>query len=268
MIRRAVPIGFTRVAETGRTKPLRVTVLTDDSTEHEVIMKVSSGIELGIEGLMNEMLGSLLAADVGLSVQEPFFVDLSAGFSASMPTPELRSRLAGSSPLAFASADAGKQWRGWNASDRVSSSQEAGALATLAFDAFIGNSDRSPANPNLLVKDQDWRLIDHEAAFSFRMKRFPKCEPWVVGNLSGMIQAGTRSEHVFSSHLARRNTLSFGAIKASWSGLSDARLAQYEAILPDEWASVRPHLNEAIHHLRKIRDTIDPCLRELERILS
>jgi hypothetical protein len=46
-------------------------------------MKISAGIELGIEGLVNEMLGSLVAADVGLSVQEPFFVVLDAEFCAS-----------------------------------------------------------------------------------------------------------------------------------------------------------------------------------------
>jgi hypothetical protein len=64
----------------------------------------------------------------------------------------------------------------------------------------------------------------------------------------------------FSSHLARSNTLSYSAIKAFWSGLTDARLAQYDAILSDEWSAVRPHLGEAMEHLRKIHDTIDPCL--------
>jgi hypothetical protein len=46
-------------------------------------MKVSSGIELGVECLMKEMLGSLIAADVGLSVQEPLFVFLDPEFCAS-----------------------------------------------------------------------------------------------------------------------------------------------------------------------------------------
>jgi len=231
-------------------------------------MKVSSGIELGKEGLMNEMLGSLVAADVGLLVQEPFFVELNTEFCASIPAPEIRARLEASSSLAFASLDAGKQWRSWNSSDRVSAAQESYALATMAFDAFIGNSDRSPQNPNLLVKDQAWRLIDHEEGFSFRLKLFPRCEPWVIGNLSGMIAVGARSEHIFASHLAGRNTLSFEPIKVSWSDLSDVRLAQYDAILPDEWTNVRPQFAEALDHLRKIRDTLDLCLTELQRILS
>lgn len=268
MIRRATPVGFSRLADVGRTKPLRVTVMCDDGTEHEAIMKVSSGIELGTEGLMNEMLGSLIAADVGLSVQEPFFVELSSEFCASVPSPEIRARLQASSSLAFACLDTGKQWRGWNASDKVTPAQEALALATMAFDAFIGNSDRSPSNPNLLVKDQAWRLIDHESGFSFRLKLFPRCQPWTMGNLSGMTATGTPGEHVFASHLARRNALSFVPIKAAWEALSDARLAQYDATLPHEWDATRPRLAEALDHLRKIRDAIDPCLVELKRILS
>jgi hypothetical protein len=268
MVRRGIAIGFTRIAEPGRTKPLRATVLTDDGAEYEVVMKVSSGIELGVESLMNEMLGSLIAADLGLSVQEPLFVILDPEFCASIPSNEIRARLVASSPLAFASVDAGKQWRGWNASDKVSPSQEATALAAMAFDAFIGNSDRSPGNPNLLVKDQAWRLIDHESGFSFRLKLFPRCQPWVVGNLSPMIEAGARGEHVFSGHLLGRASLSFDPIKASWTALSDARLAQYDAILPEEWAAARPQLTDAIAHLRTIRDTIDLCLTELQRILT
>ncbi|MGT2502835.1 HipA family kinase [Bradyrhizobium guangxiense] len=90
MIRRALPIRFSRLAETGRTKPLRAVVETDDGSEHEVVMKISSGIELGVEGLMNEMLGATLAADLGLPVPEPFFVEISPEFCQSMPSGELR----------------------------------------------------------------------------------------------------------------------------------------------------------------------------------
>jgi hypothetical protein len=138
----------------------------------------------------------------------------------------------------------------------------------MAFDAFIGNSDRSPGNPNLLVKDQAWRLIDHEGGFSFRLKLFPRCEPWVVGNLSPMIEVGARSEHVFSSHLLGKGTLRFDPIKAAWVALSDARIAQYDAILPDEWDSARSKLGDAMAHLCTIRDKIDLCLIELQRVLS
>ncbi|CCD93087.1 hypothetical protein BRAO375_240005 [Bradyrhizobium sp. ORS 375] len=268
MIRRGTAIGFSRQAAPGRTEPLRVTVLTDDGAEYEAVMKISTGMELGSEALMNEMLGSLLAADLGLPVQEPFFVELSAEFCASIPIPAIRARLATSCSLAFACLDAGKQWRGWNATDRISSAQEALAVSIMAFDGFTGNSDRRPGNPNLLVRDQEWRLIDHENSFSYRLRLFPRCQPWIVGNLAGMITSGAPSEHIFASQLIGRETLSLAPIKDSWLALSDARLAQYDAILPAEWDDTRPYLLEALEHIRRVRDTIDPCLTELERILS
>jgi hypothetical protein len=268
MIRRASAIGFSRLALPGRTEPLRVSVATNDGAEYEAVMKISTGIELGTEALMNEMLGSMLAADLGLAVQEPFFIDLTAEFCASVPFPALRARLESSCPLAFASLDAGKQWRGWNATDRISPAQEAAAVAVMAFDAFTGNSDRRPGNPNLLVKDQAWRVIDHENSFSYRLRLFPRCQPWIIGNLSGMITPGAPSRHIFASHLAGRKTLSFAPIKATWQVLSDVRLAQYDAILPAEWGAARPHLLEALDHIKKVREKIDACLTELQRILS
>lgn len=55
---------------------------------------------------------------------------------------------------------------------------------------------------------------------------------------------------------------------ARWSGLSDARLAQYDATLPGEWEAARPMLAEAIRHLKQVRDNIDLCLAELKRVLT
>jgi hypothetical protein len=131
--------------------------MTDDGVEHEAVMKISTGMELGTEALMNEMLGSLLAADVGLAVQVPFFVQLSTEFCDSIPFPAIKSRLTSSCPLAFACLDAGKKWRGWNATDRISPAQEAAAVSIMAFDAFTGNSDRRPGS--MALDDQYRRVL-------------------------------------------------------------------------------------------------------------
>lgn len=268
MIRRAFPQRFDRLADNGRTEPLRVTVTTDDGVEHDVVMKVSAGRESSEEGLMNEMLGSLLAADLGLPVNEPFFVQLDTDFVQSVVRPDVRDRLQKSSRIAFASKAAGEQWRRWKPSDKLAKSQLELAIATMAFDGFVANSDRSPQNSNLLVKDTDWRLIDHEAAFGFRLRLFPKCEPWKAGNLEMMRRYGHDSEHVFAKQLAKRHDLNFEPVRGSWSGLSDVRMIQYDAMLPEEWEAVRPFLAEAIRHIKQVRDNIEACLRELERVLS
>ncbi|PDT12928.1 HipA family kinase [Rhizobium sp. M1] len=268
MIRVADLIRFDRKTDNGRTEPLRVTVATADGEEHEAIMKLSSGAECSIEGLANEMLGSLLAADLGFPVNEPFLVQIAPDFAAIVPDIALRNRLLASSPVAFASMDAGKQWRRWSPSDKVRSGQIGLALAVLSFDAFIGNNDRSPINANLLVKDQSWRLIDHESAFRFRPKLFPRCEPWKTGNLELLKRYGEDSEHIFTKQLAGRDDLDFTAIRTKWADLSDARLAQYEATLPEEWEEFRPIFAQAISHLKQVRDQIDNCIEELKRVLS
>lgn len=269
MIRRASAIRFNRKAESGRTEPLRATVVTDDADEErDVILKVSAAKESSIESLSNEMLGAMLAADLGLPVAEPLLVFIDEDFIASIPVADVRVRLQASSRVAFAASDLGKQWRRWQSSDRLKQVQYGSALAVLAFDAFVGNSDRSPHNPNLMVKGDDWRLIDHEAAFSFRLKLFPRCQPWVLGNLHGICAAGADSEHVFAAGLMGKSGLDFGAVQAAWSDLSDVRLSQYDAVLPEEWEEARPYLAEAIGHLRHVRDNVDLCLTELKRVLS
>lgn len=268
MIRRASAQRFDRPAENGRTEPLRMTVETADDVEHDVFVKVSSGRECSVEGLMNEMLGVLLAADLGLPVNEPFFVELDPNFIEAVARPGIRERLAASCPLAFASKAAGQQWRRWIPSDKIAATQVELALGVIAFDGFVGNSDRGPRNPNLLVRDLVWRVIDHEGAFGFRTKLFPRCEPWKLGNLELLRRFGEDSEHVFARLLARRDDLDFTGLRARWSGLSDARLAQYDATLPDEWEAVRPNLAEAILHLKQVRDNIDLCLTELKRVLT
>jgi hypothetical protein len=267
MIRLATPLRFDRKTENGRTEPLRITVSTDDGIEQDVVMKIAEGPQVTIENLANEMLGSLLAADLGLPLNEPFFVALDNDFIQAISEPTVRNRLTAACKLGFASKDAGKQWRRWIATDRVASSQREVALATFAFDAFIANNDRSPKNPNLLVRGADWRLIDHEAAFSFRMKIAPRCRPWQMGNLNLLRNCGADSEHVFAAHLAGRGELDFNYIATKWADLSDARVAQYGATLPEEWDTVRPQFDEAIDHLKLVRDRIDLCIAELKRVL-
>ena len=268
MLRTAHPVRFDRLTDNGRTKPLRVSVVTEDNVEHDAVMKVSAGQECNVEGLANEMLGSLLAADLGLPVCEPYFVPLDKEFIASIGDAGLALRLSNSCPVAFASKHAGNQWRRWLVSDKLSAGRHDLALEILAFDAFAANSDRSPLNSNMLVRDDAWRIIDHESAFGIRLRLFPRCEPWVIGNLGMLRRYGESGEHIFSKLLANNDNLDFDALRKKWEDLSDVRLTQYDACLPEEWDSARPFLIDAVTHIKRVRDSIGLCLQELKRVLS
>jgi len=270
LIERAKAIRYDGRVEQGRTSPLRVHVETEDGVGADTILKATVHPHLEVEGLMNEMLGSLLAGDLDLPTPKPYFVELSPEFVESVADEDVRVRLGAASPLAFASTDAGSQWRRWATTDRLAPESRAMALQILAFDAFTGNPDRSPRNPNLLVNKAEPRmlLIDHECAFGIRMRLFPRLTPWIVGNLLALAARGSDSEHLFYAPLAGLPDLAFELVAERWNGLSDARFGAYDALLPDEWVAVRPALTEALDHFRQIRANMDGCLAELRRVLA
>ncbi|CAN5234768.1 hypothetical protein BH10PSE3_BH10PSE3_37850 [soil metagenome] len=269
MIESAIAVRFDGYVEQGRTGPLRVHVETSGGEYIDVILKVA-GPQLPIEGLANEMLGSLLAGDLNIPTPQPYFVELLPDFIESVGDIPLRARLAGTCPLAFGSRDVGSQWRKWNGTDHLDANTLDLALKILAFDAIIGNPDRSPRNPNLLRCKNDHRMvvIDHECAFGFRMKLFPPVRPWQLGNLSPLAQRGTDSEHLFQLPLAGRAGLAFDAIKEDWDGLSDVRFGAYDALLPDAWNGARPAISDALGHFRAVRENLPSCITELTRILA
>ena len=269
MIETAIAVRFDGYVEQGRTGPLRVQIETAQGDYIDVILKIT-GPQLSIEGLANEMLGALLAGDLGIPTPKPFFVELTPEFIKSIGDLKLKPRLAAACPVGFASSDAGAQWRKWNGTDHLSADAEDLALKILAFDAVIGNPDRSPHNPNLLRSKGDGRMavIDHECAFGFRLKLFPPVRPWQLGNLSPLMSRGADSEHLFYSLLAGREGLSFDSFRTGWEGLTDVRFGAYDALLPDAWNDARAAVADALGHFRQVRENLAGCIAELTRILA
>ena len=252
----------------GRTEPLRAGALTDAGHPIDVYLKLP-GRHLQVEGLMNEALAACMAAELGLPMPSAYLVRIDPAFVAATPSPAVRARLA-NCPLAFGLQDLSANWRKWNTTNKLHPGQHTLALQVLAFDAFIGNSDRSPVRPNLMFSPRsgDIALIDHESAYGFRMKLFPRVEPWTLGNLNTLARVGQESEHLFFAGLRRQAPLDFGSIDARWARLDDSVLATWEAALPMEWRSALPALQEALAHIATVRDRMPACLTELERVLS
>lgn len=267
MLREVTAIRYDREAEVGRTLPLRVGVEDADGIEHDVILKLSHGPECGVDTLAKEMLGSLLAGDLGLPISEAFFVKIEQAFIDSLPNNSVRSRLQQSLGIGFGSKNAGRQWRKWEGLDKIPKTNIPLALSIIAFDAFCANFDRRPVNSNMLIKDTEWRLIDHEGAFGFRLL-IPPHRPWVTGSLQNIVNFGQDGEHIFAQQLVRHDIADYDHVRDRWVGLSDQRFMQYEASLPIEWNSVKVEFSGFITHLKEIRDNIDGCIEELRRVLS
>jgi hypothetical protein len=171
--------------------------------------------------------------------------------------------LAASNPVAFASEAAGKGWKAWAGEDILTQARRPNAMAIFAFDAFIENPDRKPSNPNLLVRGDEFRIIDHELALLVRML-FPRPTPWSTGYLSRLIG---HDGHVFATRL-KGGDLPLDPVHDAWLGISDAHLAGIQAAMPAEWAGSSDAVAAAMQHLANVRDRIGDCLNEIRRALG
>jgi hypothetical protein len=263
MIRRAFAIRYDRRAGAGRNDPLRVTVETADGEEHEVFLKVSGAPELSVAGMAAEVIAACLAGKVGLPICEPLLVEISSEWIGAVPDVHAREILDCSNPVTFGSTSAGDGWKPWSADDRLPTGRRQTALEILAYDAFIENPDRKPSNPNLLVRGDDFRLIDHELSLR-TVGIFPRPEPWRTGYLNLLAQP---DGHIFYGRI-KASEVDLRAVRAAWVAVSDDWLADIEACLPMEWNEAADFVSAAMAHVRAVRDRIDDCLTEIGRLLG
>lgn len=263
MIALAEAVRYDGESGAGRNRPLRVVVETAAGDEHEVFLKPSGRPELSVASLAHEALAACIAGRVGLPVCRPFLVELSPTWIASIRDEAVRQMLAASNPIGFGSTAAGVGWRQWSPEDILTAPRRQIALSVFAFDAFLENPDRKPSNPNLLVKGDEFRVIDHELALFVR-GLFPAPSPWRPGYLDHLMQP---DRHVFATRL-RGGVLDLDAIRAAWSSLSDHDLADYEASMPAQWAEATESVAAALTHVRVVRDRLDECLVEIGRALA
>ena len=132
------------------------------------------------------------------------------------------------------------------------------------FDAVIDNASRRLSNPNCLVAGDQIHLIDHEFAFPPRAMLIAWKPLWELGGLPWLDQD---VRHIFSTEF-KRYDLDFAPLPALWSKVSDARLEEYRAAIPQEWNDAHRAVNEALDRIRNARNNIEGVIAEIERVLQ
>lgn len=261
MISRIIPTEFLRRIGNGKTRPAILGVELDQGTI-EVVGKLAAGCERAETSLAMEALSAVLAGDLGIPIPEPFLLELDPEFVEAIPDSEWAQMAASGSPVAFGSKLLPSAYSAWVAGTVPVGEMTATAANILLFDALIENPDRRAANPNCLVRGDQIRVIDHELAFPPLLIGAPK--PWILGALNFMEQPGM---HIFRDALHKR-TIDWQPMIDSWQGLSNAQLDDYEAVLPAEWDAARPAFLTAIDKIKTVRDNIQGCVAEVQRVLT
>lgn len=266
MLVHADAVRFTRVSDSGRNRPLLVTVELEDGEERDVYLKPAGRPELGIDGLVAEYLASCLGERLGLPVARGMLVRLDPAFIVSVPDPAASSVLENGASIAYGSEQVGFGWRDWGPGDRLTPQARPIGLACLFFDILIDNPDRTGAPPNLLARGGELRLIDHELAFRFDNKWAAPYQPWRLGACDHMTEGD--GAHVLARELKGAALADFDPIIARWSKLTVEDIMNIEAGLPAEWATGRPVMDEAVAYLRLVLERLAPCAAEIQRALS
>ena len=234
----------------------------DDDDALEVVVKLSAGCERAETSLAMEMVSALLAGDLGIPLPQPYFLEMDAEVLASIPDREWAALASRSNTLAFGSKLLPAAFNAWTPGTVPVGRMTADAAGALLFDIAIDNVDRRGTNPNCLVRGDDLRIIDHELAFPPYL--FGARPPWEVGSLQYMASSGT---HIFRDALYRR-PVDWVPIAAAWKALADPHLDDYGTCLPVEWAAATPQVANAIDKIKRVRDNIDACVVEVQRLLT
>ena len=263
MLTRVTAIEHHALITSGKTRPSRIVGERADGTTVEIVAKFSASCEQKEASLAREVIAACLAGDLGLPVPEPFLVDVPRDWADVVADPEQRARIRASSPVAFGSRQITGGYAVWHSEMRIDEGMLAVAAAIFTFDAIIQNVDRRTDNPNCFVKGSQIRIFDHELTFTHGVVIGWK-PPWTLGGLKPLETPGF---HIFRAGLVGR-AIDFGPIRAAWAGLPDGRIAEYETVLPREWAGAAGAVKTALALIRDARDNIDACLAEVKRVLA
>ena len=266
-IERVEAIRFDRIMSSGRTSPLLLACEKTDGSVMEAVVKFATGGECTRSSLCAEVIASQLAADLGLPTPTPVIVTWSPEFAVSLVDQQAREIVMKSAPPAFGSTLITDGFTTWSAGRKIVGHEARQvALAIFFFDAMIGNSDRRDARPNILVRGDAFRLIDHELAFRDYLLLMKPPAPWTLGGLNDLEAPGA---HIFTAQLAREaKNLDFAQIRAAWAGLSDCQIEAYEASLPLDWTADPRLATFAVTRIKECRNRIDDCVAECRRALN
>jgi len=264
MLDRVTAHRFDRRMNSGKTWPCLMACERADGSEIEVVAKFSAGCERGVGGLVAEAIGAMLAADLDLPVPEPVVAAYDDALIEALPVTEqaVAERLRSSTRAAFGSVKLPAGFSSLPIGKSIPVAVRQHAAEVFAFDCLIQNPDRRPQNPNLLFDGRSLAIFDHEFAF-MTTGIIGWQPPWQTGALRGV---GPTAHVLFSTLSGRR--YDWARLQGAWAAISDARLAEYRAVLPPEWAADAGVADAALALIAQVRDNIRPALAEVSRVLA
>jgi len=223
-----------------------------------MLVKAFDFPEVDHYSLYCELLGNLLARELGLFTAAPALVILSDEFvdatNSVLPNLQVPYRLRPGVAL-------GCQYFSQITpllSDASPPLEEAeNAARIFAYDLIVQNPDRTPTNPNCGIESGKLLAYDFNLAFSFLVAIGGDPEPWRLSN------SGIGPKHLFRRFLASQQ-VNWEWVIQPLRTLSLQRIEELSLLVPPEWGD---RTEQICSHMSGIIDHIDQLAIELQRSL-
>lgn len=159
----------------------------------------------------------------------------------------------------------GSGWSEWSQASALTKKQLNSASEIYFFDTMVQNWDRVRPNPNLLIKNNSYGMIDHEESFveaaGLDEEKDLTPKPWREGGVIN--DCGEIDEHPLWQGIKRFKGASFGVIVKRWKSLPEARIRGFakDAVF-DDWSrniadKITDYLLDAIENIDDVQKQIE-----------
>ncbi len=265
MITRYDALGLIAIKSNGRTNPLIIEceyVEENIPSRKSLLVKVIGLPEIIPSALYCEVLGNLIARELGIETPEPFIVDLSDEFVKSTSKILLESSIKIVSGLAAGCEYFSQGFVSVKSDMYLKKEQFEQAVMIYGLDLVIQNSDRLETNPNCAFKGERIIAFDFEKSLSFIYPIFgAKTEPWEFSKLN---LTGNR-KHIFANSLkSKANQIDWQPFVQKVKRITNKKLEELCSFVPIEFGD---HTNEVCRHFTSIVSNEDQLVFELQRSL-
>lgn len=248
---------------TGACNPFLVRCVNNNSGKKEdYVLKLISSSGISKQAYIRELLGLIIAKQIGLNVVEPAIINVTLPFVQSINKSD-QEVFSNSLGYNFGT----KYMEGVNILSRdqkiLGTILAEQASKILLFDIFINNVDRTKIKPNMFSDGKNIYLFDHEKAFSFTLMFSKPDEPWKIQifDLEHWI-----SKHYFYNTF-KGTIINIDDFIDSIKLIDESFWQKAENLIPSEWFDSK-HFNDIKDYLSKIVINCDIFKSELERILK
>jgi hypothetical protein len=262
VLERCEAIRLEEIKSAGRTRPLIIEceIVANGATSRELMLVKAFDLpEVDNYGLYAELLGNLLARELGLDTPKPTLVNLGKEFVGATNLTLAREGLQLRPGLGVGCEYFKPGFTSFIAGTPLEPEQKAQAALIYAYDLLVQNPDRLPSNPNCAIRARKLIAFDFNVAFSFLLPLIGlQPEPWEFSKL------GIGTKHLFYRSL-RNQAIDWNPFLSSVRRLTVKRVEELCKLMPPEWGTwgtkICDHIASIIKNLKKIE-------LELQRSLS